>query len=243
MDESIPDIVKDIDCLQETKQHSIKIEHNWSINNIFSLIASKRPGDKIESEQFGYETFNNNTNNNNNINNNESLFCTKCRESCSCNLTNNNNNKKKLVSTTLNGISNTNSTISKNEINNVAYSSHLSLNTEIVCNSFLENALWRLEINRSPLDASHVSLSLILMHAAGFMQPYEQTSLQAVLLLIQQQQHVNLLLKLKFYMFNSEMNDLFEKQTFEIKINLKSFFDSLFLTCNNSQQSHHQVKN
>lgn len=52
--ESIPDITKDIDGIQETQQYSVTVEHNWSINDINNLIQSKLPGEKIESEQFSY---------------------------------------------------------------------------------------------------------------------------------------------------------------------------------------------
>lgn len=52
--ESVPEIIKDIDCIQETQQHSVSVEHNWTISDICDLIEQKSPGEKIESEQFGY---------------------------------------------------------------------------------------------------------------------------------------------------------------------------------------------
>ena len=52
--ESIPDITKDIDCIQTTQQYSVAVEHNWSINDIINQIQTKLPGEKIESEQFSY---------------------------------------------------------------------------------------------------------------------------------------------------------------------------------------------
>ena len=54
-EDSIPEIIKNIDCIQETQQHSVVIEHNWSIDSILDLINLKKPGEKIESEQFGFE--------------------------------------------------------------------------------------------------------------------------------------------------------------------------------------------
>ncbi|CAF0730443.1 unnamed protein product [Brachionus calyciflorus] len=55
-EESVTNIIKDIDCIQETQQHSVTIEHGWSIRDICDLISSKRPGEKIESDQFSYES-------------------------------------------------------------------------------------------------------------------------------------------------------------------------------------------
>lgn len=198
MDESIPDIVKDIDCVQETRQHSVRIEHNWSINNVFNLIQTKRPGDKIESEQFCYE----------NKNSQETFYCNKCLQTCDCIK------------------SNQSKTMSPNEIN-ITYSSQLTLNTEMICNYFLANALWRLELNRSLVDSDYMSINALLSHSSdcnknnGFLpiicQSFEQSNLM----------QTNLILKLKVYLLNAEMNELFERQTIEIKIDLKHFFDSL----------------
>lgn len=54
METSLADIIRDIDCVQETQQHSVTIDFNWNIDDIVELIGSKRPGEKIESEQFSY---------------------------------------------------------------------------------------------------------------------------------------------------------------------------------------------
>ena len=54
-DESIPDIVKEIDSVQETTQHSVVLEHRWSIWDICDLINQKSPGEKIESDQFSFK--------------------------------------------------------------------------------------------------------------------------------------------------------------------------------------------
>ncbi len=215
MNESISDIVKDIDCLQETRQQSVRIEHNWSINNIFNLIASKRPGDKIESEQFSYETANKLRPTD------EAIYCSRCQVACSCK----NESKKKEINT-----------------NNLPYSSSmLTLNTEMVCNCFLANALWRLEINRSQVDSDFMSINLMLLHSHNIFDKQtnninhtlptvchncEQSSLLT---------QTKLILKLKIYLLNAEMNELFEKQTLEISIDLKCFFQSLLTS---DQQSH-----
>ena len=53
--ESIQEITKDIDCIQETQQYAVSVEHHWSISDIQQLSQSKRPGEKIESEQFAYK--------------------------------------------------------------------------------------------------------------------------------------------------------------------------------------------
>ncbi len=52
--ESIPAIIRDLDCIQETQQFSVSIEHNWSVQDICQLIASKQPGQKVESAQFSF---------------------------------------------------------------------------------------------------------------------------------------------------------------------------------------------
>ena len=72
--ESISEIIKDIDCSQETEQHSVVVEHNWIINDICNLIRSKRPGEKIESEQFSFQNTNVTVKSNDSYNINSNLF-------------------------------------------------------------------------------------------------------------------------------------------------------------------------
>jgi hypothetical protein len=201
MNENIPDIVKDVDCIQETKQYSVKIEHNWSITNIFNQIETKRPGEKIESETFSYVTKSNDSDNKNNNNNKET--------------------KSQLT----------------NDIN-ISYSSLLTLNTEILCNHFLTNALWRLELNRSVKDSSCLSFSTILVHAITNNNHNNNLDVIYINSLLS---NTNLILKMKIFLLNTEMNDLFEKKAIEIKIDLKSFFQSLHSASVSQQQLNHQV--
>jgi hypothetical protein len=203
MNENIPDIVKDVDCIQETKQYSVKIEHNWSITNIFNQIETKRPGEKIESETFSYVT--------------------KSDDSDA-----NNNNNKETKSQLTNDI-------------NISYSSLLTLNTEILCNHFLTNALWRLELNRSVKDSSYLSFSTILVHAITN-NNNNNNNLDVIYQNINSLlSKTNLILKMKIFLLNTEMNDLFEKKAIEIKIDLKSFFQSLHSASVSQQQLNHQV--
>jgi hypothetical protein len=85
---SIPDLIKDIDCQQETRQNSVKIEHTWCINDINELVQTKSPGEKIESKQFSFvksskndEEKNDNDDDNDNevdVNNNNIVYQTPC---------------------------------------------------------------------------------------------------------------------------------------------------------------------
>ena len=53
--EKLDEILSDIECIQETKEHHVKIEFNWLIDNVIEKIKEKIPGEKIESEEFFYK--------------------------------------------------------------------------------------------------------------------------------------------------------------------------------------------
>lgn len=169
-EENIPEIITGIDCIQETKQHAVTIEHNWSINEICDLITKKKPGEKIESEQFSYQA--------------------PLKD-----------NPKK----------------DSNYIPRPAHliSTSLSVQEEILCDQFLNSAFWRIEFNKSQNDIESISINVELLH---YLIDLPQ---------IVNEVNTNLIIKFKFFLINSEMNEIFERKHFEVNYELKKFFTCL----------------
>jgi hypothetical protein len=227
-EESIREIVKDIDCLQETEQRSVIIEYNWRIDDIFDLISSKRPGEKIESEQFSYTKESNKSKENQlnedrglNIDRGLNSYCVKCSSK----------SQHKGDCVTANGSNN--GEIRCRSVNTANY-----LNYELQSDYFLKSSLWRLEINKSSSDPEYLAINVTLIREgypliekfisnprcsdekANICQQQQQQQQQ------NHQQSQNLYLKLKLYLLNGDMNELFESQLFETKIDLKKFFSN-----------------
>ena len=247
-EESIPEIIKDIDCIQETQQHSVIIEHNWSINDICDLICSKRPGEKIESEQFSYNSRLNSPNKNksnklDDLASKESYNCKYCIENCntckslfssnsdsssSNQSDSDDSNSSEKQQQKLNGDSLLYSPSAFNKFSNLPTS--LSLQSELICDYFLNNSLWRLEINKSSSDLNFISVNLLMLNNLATFS--DKSRVDANLLALCQncdKLNINaqLKLKLKFYLFNDYMNDIFEKQAIETYIDLKKFLGTL----------------
>ena len=185
-EENIPEIITGINCIHETKQHAVTIEHNWSINDICDLITKKDPGEKIESEQFSYQT---------------------------------SHTKPDIT---------TNSTPTRQQTHLISTS--LSLQEEIICDHFLNNAMWRLEINKSLNDAESISINIELLH--------HLIDLPQVL---RNEINTSLIIKLKFYLFNSEMNQIFEREYFEVNYEIQKFFTNL-LKCSEDERTANRTR-
>ena len=221
--ESLPEILKEIDCIQETQQHSVVIEHNWCINDICELIQSKRPGEKIESEQFSYK---NNNAKSNDSNTNDSIF-DNLKDESHDSFSASKLKKKSFSSNNVYCKLDTNNRISYKFCQN-----QFPLHSELVCDYFLKNSLWRLEIAQSSSDLSFVSVNVLMFNSLSSFMDKTTSSIDTNLLtLCQNCDQLNLSaqlkLKLKFYLFNNEMNDMYIKQTFETNIDLKKFLGSL----------------
>lgn len=167
---SIPEIIKDIDCLQETQQHAVTIEHNWSIGNICELIQSKRPGEKIESEQFSFAFANDSSSTSSSSSSSSSSSQqsdssdddttsnhSRSRSNSSSNSNENNKNATSYCKYCVNNClltSGPTTTSTKTDpphlpLNLTLIPTSYSLNFELACDYFINNCLWRLEINRS----------------------------------------------------------------------------------------------
>ncbi len=189
--ESIPDIIKDLDCIQETKQFSVNIEHSWPIHNIFELINSKQPGYKFESEQFSYTP-----------------------TSCS--------------TQSVPNIVDIKPRPPLPELNN---STPLPIRNQLLTDYFLSHSQWRLEISKSENDSDSLSVSLQLAHS---IQPIDQEKELNFLTDF----NLNLTMKLRFYLFNSELTDIFARnKSVEIDLSLDKFFNSLTKTVNCSTKT------
>jgi len=238
--ESISEIIKDIDCSQETEQHSVVVEHNRIINDICNLIRSKRPGEKIESEQFSFQNTNVNVKSNDSYNINSNLFNVTKEESAGANNGSRNNSKLnesgklKKKSLSSNNVSNKLESTPSHVTSKICQSPSFLLHThaELVCDYFLSNSLWRLEIAQSTSDLSFVSVNLLMFNnlSAFIDKPISEID-ENLLTLCKNCDQLNLTtqlkLKLKFYLFNSEMNDIYNRHTFETIIDLKKFLNSL----------------
>ena len=202
-EESIPDIIKDVDCLQDTQQYSITIENNWQIKNICNLINSKRPGEKIESEQFSYEDINSIDV--------EPIVCEHCVK------------KQVQKYSTTDSLSTLISSISDKPISLLS-ASRIPLHAEVLCDYFISNSVWRLEINKCPSDFNFITVNLFLLH-------HLNSSREAAGLIYQNldkfRRNTNLFIKAKVNLFNAELNDIYQRQTIEIKIDFEKFFTSL----------------
>jgi hypothetical protein len=232
--ESIPEIIKDVDCLQETQQHSVVIEHNWCIGDICDLIKTKRPGEKIESEQFSYRNTDATVKSNDCYDIDSNVFSLIKEESPESSRINNRNDSCKLKKKSLS--SNNVSSKFDSTINQVAskifQNPSVLLHSELACDYFLNNSLWRLEIAQSTSDTSFVCVNLLLFNSfSSFIdKPIENIDSNLVTLCKNCEQlnlTTQLKLKLKFYLFNGEMNDIYNKQVYETNIDLKKFISSL----------------
>lgn len=185
-DESVANIVKDIDCIQETQQHSVTIEHSWSIRDICDLISSKRPGEKIESEQFSYS----------NSDVSQSCKHCQCHES------------------------------DGEESNFSIIPSSYSLDFELACQYFIKNSAWRLEITKSDKDLNSVKINAILLGIVKSNSVDEK-----ILRTIEQLSNLEyeLYLKIKFSILNDKLNEIFDKNLLEIKLDLKKCLQQLTL--------------
>ena len=232
--ENLSEIIKDIDCSQETQQHSVVIEHNWCISDICDLIRSKRPGEKIESEQFSYQNTNPTVKLSESYDIVSNVFNLTKEESTENSRKNNGHDSCKLKKKSLssNNISNKLDTIPSQVSSKICQSPSFLLHSELVCDYFLNNSLWRLEISQSTTDLSYVSVNLLLFNNISTFTDKPITSIDTNLVtLCKNCEQLNLTtqlkLKLKFYLFNGEMNDIYNRQTFETNIDLKKFLSSL----------------
>lgn len=191
-EESVTDIIKDIDSVQETQQHSVTIDHTWSIKDIFDLINTKRPGEKIESEQFSYE--------------NKSTI--ESADTCKYCIQNQTQNEAQTETPSKCGFG-------KFSLLPSSY----SLNFELACDYLVNNSQWRLEINKSSNDLNYISLSALLL-----MTNQSQSHLDSsILKSLEQNETANnskLTLKIKFYILNDKMNQVFEKDSLETNLDL-----------------------
>jgi hypothetical protein len=221
MEASIPQIVKEIDCIQETQQHSIVIEHNWSIRDICELIRVKRPGEKIESEQFSYTPSKqiNKTNNKkfssslielNDKPINQSTQSSNCKQCCNA----------------FGKENHTNAYLSKHSILPIP----LSLNVDILYDFFLLNSKWRLEINKSSNDLDFISVNAILL-SSNRPAPNNEHLCKILKLAQTHEKQLKLKLKISFYLLNCEMNELYEHHSVEANLDLKKFIN-LFVSAN-----------
>lgn len=185
-EESVNNIVKDIDCIQETQQHSVTIEHSWSIKDICDLISSKRPGEKIESEQFSYAGQND-------------------RPGCKCCHSRNINAEQSKLS---------------------IIPSSYSLDFELACNHLINNSAWRLEIDKSTSDLNYVNINAVLF---GF--PQSKNLDDKIIKTIEKLTYseYDLFLKIKFSILNDKINEIFDNNLLEIKIDLKKCLQQLCL--------------
>ena len=203
-EECISDIIRDIDCLQETQQYSITIENNWQIKNICNLIQSKRPGEKIESEQFSYDDINSIDI--------EPIVCEHCVK------------KQALVDkySTTDNLRTLISSISDKPISLISAS--LPLHAEVLCDYFISNSVWRLEINKCLSDFNFISVSVLHLH-------HLNSNREAAGLIYQNldkfKRNTNLFIKVKINLFNAEMNEIYQRQAIEIKVDFEKFFTSL----------------
>jgi hypothetical protein len=212
-EESLIEITKNIDCVQETEQHSVVIEHNWSIDGILDLINIKRPGEKIESEQFNYQT-------------------SVLSGSTSAQL------KNKSCSTVL-VEEYSECPVEKDLIDQKCRPTNpeVSIFKETIYDFFIKSSVWRLEINKSPNDHNkHISVSVLLLHKHASQQ-LEASDYRLLLSICQQMEAISnsggsaaLKLKLKFCLLDETLNELFAKKTIEARINLNKFFRSLLIS-------------
>lgn len=258
-DESIPEIVKDLDCVQETQQHSVVIEHNWAIGEIRELIQFKRPGEKIESEQFFYEP----ARNEKQTHNKKSKSNSSSTESSHF-LTSNRSldEDSSSVSSSSSSSSSDPSNICKYCIENCCQQSAKShkqkathgklcriptsnsINFELACDFFLQNTQWRLELNKCLTDVNFLSLNVLL---CANLTPTDdaQRLLNRVTQILDNlpdslanTTNTRLILILKCYLFNDKMNDLYpERGKIEIRVDLYKYLKHFRLNLINNMKS------
>lgn len=133
-----------------------------------------------------------------------------------------------------------------------------SLNYELICEYFINNSEWRLEINKSSNDLNFISVTLLLLNSqqctasptisqtnipttSGSSSRSESNPEKFIQYLEKSNSKLiqNLNLKLKLYLFNSELTEIFERNSIECQIDLKKIISSsqIIKTLNRSQRS------
>jgi hypothetical protein len=210
--EKLDDILNDIECIQETKEHHVKIEFNWLIDDIIKQIDEKQPGEKIESEEFFYKKYHSDDEDEDedeNYDGNKSFlqnFLDNKKveepkvECCCC-----------LKDDSLNFLQ------KKDEMIN-----------EIICDYFLDNSNWQLELNineyfDNPNEFVSIHATLLASNKSSN-KIIEQLKIEKIKSIFQDTGL--LLIKLKFYILDAKFENIFQQKTIENEVKIFDLIQS-----------------
>lgn len=200
-DKSIEDLIRDIDCIQETKENSAVIEYNWFIDDIIAKVSEKTSGEKIESDEFFYKKLLDENNQQKEVFN-ECEICRLSKETqdycAECKL-------KALEMDSFLYHVDLDSIETKETIEN-----------QIIFDNFLTFSKWKLEIEPTIENLSIKSILVEPFNVNKFPEKLNQK-------LINRNIDISFTLKMNFYILNSSMDDVYCKKSLEQTICLNDF--------------------
>ena len=244
--EKLDDILNDIECIQETKEHHVKIEFNWLIDDIIKQIDDKLPGEKIESEDFFYKKYDKTVLSDSESDSssvdeicdaaecdgNESLLQSYLQSRVSEDQKLNDSNGYDYSSVNCDGC--------KKRKNNFDLTQKLSRNggkliCELICDYFIQNSCWQLELSINEYFGMNSSESVSCANEYISINAFCLPALIASNKIIEQlklekfknfEYKGNLLIKLKFYILDAKFENVFDQKTVQREVNIMDLIQS-----------------